>query len=60
VHISPPCALSRDQVVEALWEGEPRIAVGVVGEDAIALNPQTLRPGQDALVLAAVQRTLRP
>ncbi len=60
VHVAPPCRLSRDQVVDALWDGEPRIAVGVLGEDAIALNPQTLQPGQDALVLAALRRILQP
>jgi L-seryl-tRNA(Ser) seleniumtransferase len=60
VRLGPPCRLDRNRVVEALWEGEPRIAVGVVGEDAIALNPQTLRPGQDALVLAALRRILQP
>ena len=59
VHLTPPCPLSRDQLVDALWEGDPRIAVGVLGADAIALNPQTLRPGQDALVLAALRRILR-
>ena len=60
VHVGPPCRLGRDELVDALWEGEPRIAVGVVGEDGIALNPQTLQPGQDAIVLAALRRILQP
>ena len=55
----PPRAW-RQELVDALWEGEPRIAVGVVGEDGIALDPQTLQPGQDAIVLAALRRILQP
>jgi L-seryl-tRNA(Ser) seleniumtransferase len=58
VHFGPPCPLSRDAVVAALWEGEPRVAVGSVGDDAIALNPQTLEPGEAADVLAALRRVL--
>lgn len=41
----------RDEVVGALWDGEPRVAVGTIGDDAIALNPQTLAPGEEQLVL---------
>lgn len=58
VHIGPPCPLTRDQVVAALWDGEPRIAVAKLGDDAIALNPQTLEPGEDEVVLAALRRVL--
>jgi uncharacterized pyridoxal phosphate-dependent enzyme len=58
VHVRPPCPLDRDAVVTALWEGTPRVAVGTVGEDAIALNPQTLEPGEAAEVLAALRRVL--
>ncbi len=58
VRIAPPCPLTRDEVVAALWEGDPRIAVAKLGADAIALNPQTLEPGEDDLVLAALLRVL--
>ena len=58
LRFAPPCPLTRDEVVRALWEGTPRIAVGTVGADAIALNPQTLEPGEDELVLAALRRLL--
>lgn len=46
----------RDEVVAALWDLDPRIAVGTYGvpEDAIALNPQTLQPGEEQLVLDAL------
>lgn len=58
VRFAPPCPWSRDEVVDALWEENPRIAVAQLGDDAIALNPQTLEPGEDALVLAALKRVL--
>ena len=60
VRFAPPCAWTRDEVVKALWEGEPRVAVGAPrGEDeAIALNPQTLEPGEDEIVLAKLASIL--
>ncbi len=58
LRFAPPCPLGRDEVAAALWAGDPRIAVGTVGADAIALNPQTLEPGEEALVLAALRRVL--
>ena len=58
VRLASPCPVSRDALVAALWDQDPRIAVGSVGEDAIALNPQTLEPGEDELVLAAIRQVL--
>jgi uncharacterized pyridoxal phosphate-dependent enzyme len=48
----------RDATVSALWERDPRVAVSAVGEDAIALNPQTLEPGEEVLVLEALREVL--
>ncbi|HEX4212585.1 MAG TPA: aminotransferase class V-fold PLP-dependent enzyme [Candidatus Dormibacteraeota bacterium] len=59
VHLRPPCPWSRDALADALWAGDPRIAVARLEEDAIGLNPQTLQPGQDAIVLDALRRLLR-
>lgn len=58
VRFVPPCPWTRDRVVDALWNGSPRIAVGEVDPDAIALNPQTLEPGEDRVVLDALRRLL--
>jgi L-seryl-tRNA(Ser) seleniumtransferase len=51
---------TRDGLAQALWDGDPRIAVGVSGvpDDAIALNPQTIEPGEDLVVLDALVRHL--
>ena len=58
VHLAPPCPLTRDALVAALWNRNPRIAVSPVGEDAVALNPQTLEPGEDEVVLDALRHLL--
>ena len=58
VHIGAGARVSRDEVVNRLWERDPRIAVASVGDDAIALNPQTLEPGEDQIVLQAVKEVL--
>jgi uncharacterized pyridoxal phosphate-dependent enzyme len=59
VRLGAQSTWTRPKLVRALWEGEPRIAVGEVGSDAIALNPQTLQPGEDEIVLDALRRLLR-
>lgn len=58
VHLGPEARLGRDELAAALWERDPRIAVGIAGDNAIALNPQTLQPGEDELVLQAVLEAL--
>ncbi|MDQ6675282.1 MAG: aminotransferase class V-fold PLP-dependent enzyme [Chloroflexota bacterium] len=58
VRVLPESTWTRARLVRALWDGQPRIAVGEVGQDAIALNPQTLEPGEDEIVLAALRRLL--
>jgi uncharacterized pyridoxal phosphate-dependent enzyme len=59
VTLSPASGWTRDELVAALWADEPRIAVGVLGTDSLALNPQTLEPGEDVLVLDALLHHLR-
>jgi uncharacterized pyridoxal phosphate-dependent enzyme len=58
VQIAPPCPLTRDQVIDALWNGNPRIAVAPINDAAIALNPQTLMDGEETVVLEAVRRVV--
>jgi L-seryl-tRNA(Ser) seleniumtransferase len=51
---------NRDELVQQLFDGSPRISVGTHGlpTNTIALNPQTLQPGEDKLVLDALLRVL--
>lgn len=43
--------ISRDQVIQALWEGEPCIAVAPAKANGILLNPMTLDDEEAAIVL---------
>jgi hypothetical protein len=52
--------MTRDAVVAALYGGTPCVAVGTVGSDAIALNPQSLEPGEAEIVLEQVRAVLAP
>ena len=56
IHLDPTAGRTRDQIVAALWDRSPRIAVGLVNghDDAFALNPQTIEAGEEDVVLAAV------
>jgi L-seryl-tRNA(Ser) seleniumtransferase len=60
VHIGKDATRTRDQVIAALWDGDPRIAVSPIDTDAIALNPQTLEPGEAEIVLERLQSILAP
>jgi L-seryl-tRNA(Ser) seleniumtransferase len=60
VRITTPCRRSRDETVQELWDGDPRVAVGVIDFDAIALNPQTLGPDECEIVLARLRALLLP
>jgi uncharacterized pyridoxal phosphate-dependent enzyme len=60
VHLSEPNPWTPDAVVDALWEGSPRISV-VAPPDApgvVALNPQTLRAGEDEIVHKRLREVL--
>ena len=58
VTIGEGAKLDRDALHAALWDRNPRISVSKIGEDQVALNPQTLEPGQDAIVLTAIRELL--
>jgi uncharacterized pyridoxal phosphate-dependent enzyme len=49
----------KEQVIEALMEGEPRIAVAPSETDnALLLNPMTVQPGEAEIVLKRIQEVL--
>lgn len=58
IRVLPNLALDRDSIKEALWERDPRILVLSAGDDAIALNPQTIETGEEEAVLAAMREVL--
>jgi L-seryl-tRNA(Ser) seleniumtransferase len=60
IRLAPESGWIPDRLVAALWQGRPRIAVGRLDADpdVLALNPQTLQPGEDGVVLAALRELL--
>ena len=52
--------LTRDQIIRQLREGEPAIAVAPAGSTGIFLNPMTLAPGEETVVLQRLLEILAP
>jgi L-seryl-tRNA(Ser) seleniumtransferase len=48
------CGVTGADVRRGLWEGDPRVAVAAAGETGISMTPDTLEPGEEALVSAAL------
>jgi L-seryl-tRNA(Ser) seleniumtransferase len=49
----------RDKIVATLWDQNPRIAVAPVDARALALNPQTIEPGEEEIVINALRELLK-
>lgn len=58
LHLGPDAKRSRDELVERLWNRNPRIAVSEDETVNVALNPQTIEPGEEQIVLAAIREEL--
>jgi uncharacterized pyridoxal phosphate-dependent enzyme len=58
VRLLPDAACTRDALIDRLWEQDPRIAVSPAGPEGIALNPQTVQPGEAETILAAIRGAL--
>ena len=58
VHLDSSAKLDRDALVDALWEGTPKIAVSAVEDGAIALNPQTLTRDEADIVTGRLRDLL--
>jgi uncharacterized pyridoxal phosphate-dependent enzyme len=58
LRLGPDAKLSRDQLVERLWNRNPRVAVSEDETVNVALNPQTIQEGEEKLVLEAIREEL--
>jgi L-seryl-tRNA(Ser) seleniumtransferase len=59
VRIDPARAgTTRDAVVQALWEGDPRIALTATDDDGLYVNPHYLSADDAALVLGRLEEAL--
>ena len=52
-------SLTRDQVLAQLREGEPSISLAAAGEAGVYLNPQTLKPGQEGIIVARIKEIVQ-
>ncbi|MBN1935841.1 MAG: aminotransferase class V-fold PLP-dependent enzyme [Anaerolineae bacterium] len=46
--------LSRDDLLDLLLDGRPRIALAPSGQHGVYVNPQTLKPGEEAIVVRRI------
>jgi L-seryl-tRNA(Ser) seleniumtransferase len=51
--------ITRDEVIQQLWDGEPRIAVAASGENGIYLNPMTLTDEEANIVAERLNQILK-
>lgn len=52
------CGIDGAELRRRLWEGDPRVAVAPAGDDGISISPDTLSPGEEDAVLAAILRAI--
>ncbi|MFT5195940.1 MAG: putative pyridoxal phosphate-dependent enzyme [Cellvibrionaceae bacterium] len=53
------CPISRDEMVQNLLDGDPAVAVSPYGESQFHLNPTTLQPGEEIIVLERLIESCR-
>ena len=51
--------LSRDEILRRLYEGDPAVSLAPAGNAGVFVNPQTLRPGEEQVVVDRIQAILR-
>lgn len=50
--------LKRDDILQALLDGEPAISMAPAGQHGIFFNPQTLQPGQEEIIVNRIHAIL--
>lgn len=58
VALAPEAGIGRDEAVARLAQGEPSVVVSPAGDNALHLNPMTLEPGEEAIVLQRLLEAL--
>jgi D-glucosaminate-6-phosphate ammonia-lyase len=51
-------AISRDELLLRLMEGDPAISLAASGTDGIFINPQTLQPGEEKIIVERIKGIL--
>jgi uncharacterized pyridoxal phosphate-dependent enzyme len=50
--------ITRDEILAQLRAGEPSIALAAAGKDGVFVNPQTLQPGQEEVIVNRIVQIL--
>ena len=50
--------IARDEVLRRLYQGNPAISLAPAGQNGIYINPQTLQPGQEKIIVARLKTVL--
>jgi uncharacterized pyridoxal phosphate-dependent enzyme len=50
--------LTRDELLKRLYEGTPAISLAPAGEHVLYINPQTLRPGEEKIIVERIKKEL--
>jgi len=58
LRLDPAHGVTARRLEEALWSGDPRIAVLVLNEHTTAMNPHTVEPDEEKLVTDGLVRVL--
>ena len=52
-------AISRDELLQRLLEGDPAVSLAESGTNGIFINPQTLQPGEEKIILERIRAILK-
>ena len=50
--------ISRDDLLKRLYEGTPAVSLAPAGENGLYINPQTLRPGEEKIIVDMIKKEL--
>jgi D-glucosaminate-6-phosphate ammonia-lyase len=50
--------ITRDALLERLMEGDPAVSLAASGSNGVFINPQTLKPGEEKIVVERIQEIL--
>jgi L-seryl-tRNA(Ser) seleniumtransferase len=51
--------ISRDEILNRLYEGNPAVSLAPAGENGLFINPQTLQPGEEKTIVERIKEILR-
>ena len=54
------CGMTRDELLRRLMLRDPAISLAAAGSAGVFVNPQTLRPGEEKIIVETILEILRP